>query len=449
MGLTRDQQRRARARAREHRRAGELLPIEALTHDGLLIRSDGAFVRYLEVVPSNPLVLDPDGCARMTRGFTELLTRLPAGFSVQCYAQATPVSLDDLLARGRAETDAATEPLLRSDEPLKRAQGEALRRLAACTEDSLRVHAEDQAAVDVRYVLVVPWDPAALGVGERHRVRPRRRGGAPLQRPLAEHLRIARESLQHADRLRSALSGLDMTASLMTGPEIADLLWTRFSPAAAALKARKPSAEEPPVAAPLDNEADVERARTAAVRLRDAICQGELDLLDRHRLGVDGGLEHTIYVSRRPSGPSTAGCCTRCRATSHGRSRCTSTCATARRSATGTTAEPAGSGASTKAPPTAARGRTARSTSSRPSSRSSSRSSAPVPRRCVTSRSTRPSAGRGRARTPPRCAMRSSPPRVISAASSTRRCRSARRCSPTCGRRASRSGSTPRDAPTR
>ena len=298
--MTSNRKRIPRGHARDHRRAGDLLPIEALTHDGLLVRSDGAFVRYLEVVPSNPLVLDPDGCARMTRGFTELLTRVPAGFSVQCYAQATPVSLDDLLARGRAETDAATEPLLRSDEPLKRAQGEALRRLAACTEESVRVHAEDQAAVDVRYVLVVPWDPAALGVGERHRVRQRRRAGAPLQRPLAEHLRIARESLQHADRLRSALTGLDMKATLMCGPEIADLLWTRFSPAAAATRARKPSAQRPPIHAALDDEVDRDRARTAAVRLRDAICQGELDLLDRHRLGVDGGLEHTIYVSRRP-----------------------------------------------------------------------------------------------------------------------------------------------------
>ncbi len=175
--------RSTRAYGREHRLAGDLLPVEALTSDGLLIRSDGAFVRYLEVVPTNPLVLDPDGCARMTRGFADLLTRVPAGFSVQCYAQATPVSLEDLLARGRAETDAATAPLLASNDELKRAQGEALRKLAEICEESLEVHAAAQAAVDVRYVLVVPWHPAALGTGERRRVAPRRRGGDPLQRP--------------------------------------------------------------------------------------------------------------------------------------------------------------------------------------------------------------------------------------------------------------------------
>lgn len=290
MGLTLVKQ-----RANE-RRAGDLLPVEALTLDGLVIRSDGAFVRYLEVVPTNPLVLDAHGCERMTRGFTELLTRVPAGLSVQCYAQATPVSLDDLLARSRAETDAATEPLLAADDPLTRAQGDALRRLAACTEDSLRVHAEDQAAVEVRYVLVVPWHPDAL---ERPRLA-RRRKADPLERPLAQHLRCVRESLQHAERLRSALAGLDMKASLMPGPDVADLLWTRFSPAAASAKVRRPSAQQPPIYGSLDYEVDRDAARRAAVRLREAICQGEIDLLDRHRLGVDGGLEHTVYVSRRP-----------------------------------------------------------------------------------------------------------------------------------------------------
>ena len=286
----------ARAHARVSRHAGDLLPIEALTHDGLLVRSDGAYVRYLEVVPSNPLVLDPDGCARMTRGFTELLTRVPAGLSVQCYAQATPVSLEDLLAQSRAETDAATRALVASADPLKRAQGEALRRLAECTEESLQVHAEDQAAVDVRYVLVAPWHPDAIAAP-----RPRRRRRTdPLERPVPLHLRFTRESLQHAERLRSALAGLDMKASLMTGPDVADLLWTRFSPSAATMRMRRPSAQQPPVIATLDAEVDRDKACTAALRLRDAICQGELDLLDRHRLGVDGGLEHTIYVSRRP-----------------------------------------------------------------------------------------------------------------------------------------------------
>jgi len=169
---------RARGRGRPPRSTDELLPIEALTPDGLLVRADGAFVRFLDVVPGNPLVLDAHGCQRMTRGFTALLGRVPPGMSVQLYAQATPVALDEVLARSREETDAATAHLIAHADPLQRAQGLALRRLAAAHEDSLRVHAEEQAAVEVRYVLAAafrPDLPAAVPTTLR-RPRPPRRG---------------------------------------------------------------------------------------------------------------------------------------------------------------------------------------------------------------------------------------------------------------------------------
>jgi hypothetical protein len=63
--------------------AADLLPVEALGRDGLLIRSDGAFVRFLEVIPRNPLVMSEADCRRMAVGFTSLLGLLPAGQSVQ------------------------------------------------------------------------------------------------------------------------------------------------------------------------------------------------------------------------------------------------------------------------------------------------------------------------------------------------------------------------------
>ena len=87
------------------RAVGELLPVEALDQDGLLVRSDGAFVRYLQVVPSNPLVLDEQGCDRMTRGLTDLLLRVPTGTSVQLSAADGDIydwaySWDEWLAKG-------------------------------------------------------------------------------------------------------------------------------------------------------------------------------------------------------------------------------------------------------------------------------------------------------------------------------------------------------------
>src|SRR4051794_3374206 len=116
------------------RHAAELLPISALSPDGLLVRSDGAYVRALDVTPSNPLVLDEDGAERMTRGLAELLLRGAAGMSVQLYAQGDPGGLEVLLPRCREQTDAATAVLLGG--PEGGGQGEALRELAAVHERS-------------------------------------------------------------------------------------------------------------------------------------------------------------------------------------------------------------------------------------------------------------------------------------------------------------------------
>src|SRR3954451_18926200 len=90
--------------------AGDLLPVEALLEDGLLIRSDGAHVRYLEVLPRNPLVLDPDGAERLTAGFAAVLARLPAGQSMQLYVEARPLALDAVLEQFLGDAERALTP---------------------------------------------------------------------------------------------------------------------------------------------------------------------------------------------------------------------------------------------------------------------------------------------------------------------------------------------------
>ena len=282
--------------------AGDFLGIEALSQDGLLIRSDGAFVRYLEVIPNNPLVMDEEGCQRMTRGFTQLLQRVGADMSVQAYVQATPVALDELLARSRAQTDAATAALVDDADPALQARGQALRRLAAAHEESLCVHAEDMAAVEVRYVLVVPFLPdlpsKERGVRRAQRDVPKE---PALRRSLATHLRHATDSQRLAESLRSALAGLDMKSRTMTGPEIADLLWTRCAPhAARATPAQAPSRTALRTLGALNRAVDRDSAVAAARTLRESICQGTVDLSDPRRVSVDGDLEHTMFVARRP-----------------------------------------------------------------------------------------------------------------------------------------------------
>jgi hypothetical protein len=299
VALTLPRAARRRTGGSDLRYAGEALPVEALSQDGLLIRSDGAFVRYLEVIPTNPLVFDEDGCNRLTRGFTELYLRVPAGMSVQLYAQATHVALEDLLARMRVETDAAAAPLL--ELPDRRGRGQALRALAGIHEESLAVHAEDQAALEVRFVLVVPYLPDVASREPGRLRRPRRRRGPVLERDLGEHLHLVRESLQHTDQLRSALTGVDMKVRAMSGPEIADLLWGRLSPQMArTLPAQAPSRHALRALDNLDHAVAREQAVQAARRLRGALSQGALDFSDPRRVCIDGDLEHTIYVAKRP-----------------------------------------------------------------------------------------------------------------------------------------------------
>lgn len=283
--------------------ASELLPIESLSHDGVLVRSDGAFVRYLEVLPTNPLALDDDGCRRMTRVFTDLLLRVPAGMSVQMYAEASHVALDALLDHSRRETDAATADLASAEDPALRARAAALRQLAAAHAESLAVHAEDQAALHLRYLLVVPYLPGATGQTGLAGLKATRAGKRSdrLTHTLDEHLRILRDSAQHTDTLRAALSAGSMRARQLTGAEVADLLWSRFTPTVARMTpGQMPSRRELAALGSLDYAADAETATRAATRVRDAIATAPVDLTDMRQVRVGGDIERTIYVSRLP-----------------------------------------------------------------------------------------------------------------------------------------------------
>ena len=288
--------------------AGDFLPVEALGADGLLVRSDGAFVRYLEVTPTNPLVVDEEGVQRLTRGFTDMLLRVPGGMSVQLYAQANYVGLEKLLAAMRAETDGATAHLAASPERAQRAQAAALRRLAATHEEALALHAEDQAAVEVRFLLVVPMMPdrptrqaGTIPLLRERQTSRSRKQRDPLTRDLHEHGLLARESRTLVDELRSALRAVDMQAEVLNGPQVADLLFGRLSPSVArTLPGLAPSRSAPEIFGALDEQTELDAAVQRARGLRDAVCHGALDLTDPRRVRIDGDLEHTLYVSRRP-----------------------------------------------------------------------------------------------------------------------------------------------------
>ena len=209
---------RALTRRRERRRApgnaGVLLPVSALSEEGVLLRTDGAVVRYLEVLPPNPLVLDPSGCERLTAGFSAVLSRLAAGQGAQFYVEARPLAFETVRdayledverALGALEATAAARDSVR-----------ALGRLSETHVESLEHHAADHAAVDLRYVVVLPYRPVA----QRWAARARPAGWDAS----AGHLHAATQSLALADAVRSELEALDVGASLMDGRQVAALI---------------------------------------------------------------------------------------------------------------------------------------------------------------------------------------------------------------------------------
>jgi hypothetical protein len=281
--------------------AADELPAQALGRDGLLVRRDGALLRYLSVVPNNPLVLDESGCDRMTKGLVDALLRVPPGMSLQFYAQGDPVSREQLVARMRSETDGATAELVASGDTLKQAQGSALRTLAAMREEGFLENAEAQAALDLRFVLVVCFDPAQQTRGGSLLPGTRRRERDPLARTLTQHAAFARDSASLTEQLRTSLQALGLYVEHMDGPAVADLLWSRLAPTKCrAIPGQAPSAAPAAVLSSLDTEIDADQAVAAAAKLRRSVAQGAIDFRPARHVVVDGQLEQVGYVSKRP-----------------------------------------------------------------------------------------------------------------------------------------------------
>ncbi|RKQ90501.1 hypothetical protein C8N24_0306 [Solirubrobacter pauli] len=281
--------------------AGDFFGVEALFEDGLLVREDGVFVRYLEIIPRNPLVMDERDCEELAAGFGALVRQIPAGASAQFYVDATPLRLADVLARYRTQVTNATAPL-EAGGPEHQQRAAALRALAAVHAESLTQHADDHAAVQVRYVAVLPFDPAlASRRPGAIQLRPARRA-AVLERDVEAHQRLARESQRYTDGIRSELGANGLQARALDGSEIADLLWRRGAPRAAhADAAVAPSRHATQLLASIDTQADLERAKRGAQGLRDVLAQGAIDDHSSHRwLGIDGDLEQTVYLSNVP-----------------------------------------------------------------------------------------------------------------------------------------------------
>ena len=215
---------------------------------------------------------------------------------MQIYIDARPVNLTQLLADCRREVQASAGPVPSVEDGDRLAL--ARWRLYAAMEESLRLHADAQAAVQVSCYVVVPLVPrqsvarAALAWAKRSRL-----PTASLERPVQAHRRAVREQLAHTDALRSELEAEGMATELLDGEQVLRLLWARLNPTKAD-HPHRPAPAGVEVLGELDAPADRDLARHAALRLREQIAQSSLDFRASHQhVVVDRDVEQTILIA--------------------------------------------------------------------------------------------------------------------------------------------------------
>jgi hypothetical protein len=276
---------------RRERCAADLLGVAAIGEDGLLVRGDGEYVRYLEVGSVNPLVVDQAEGERISAAFSQVAARLPDRQSLQLYVQGTPLDLENVLAEEthRCEQAAGAAEDIGEDE-----RATAIRRLGIAQEQSIRATALTVAPVSLRFLVICPWRPTGRpllwGGGSRRTLRVK----------ASVHERALRDSLRHAEGVRSDLEAMGVPARPLDGREVLDLLHCRFDPDAR-LAGELPASFMCPevIASPVAGE-DAQDADERASTLASAICTAELGLSERSHVKIGSCAEEVFFVSLAP-----------------------------------------------------------------------------------------------------------------------------------------------------
>lgn len=271
--------------------SGDLLGVAAIEPDGLLVREDGSYVRVLEVEVVNPLVLDPAEAERVSAAFGQVAARLPDRQSLQLYVQGTPLALDEVLAE---ETHHCEQAAGAAQDIGEHERAQAIRRLGIAQEQSLRTHALTVAPLELRYLIVCPWQPHGRVFAFATRSR------RALRVKADAHERARRDSLRHCEGVRSDLEAMGLAGRVLAGAEVLDLLHRRFDPDAALAGGLPASFMAPHVVDELVAGETTEAAGERAQALAEAICTAPVNLTDRSRIGLGETLEQVFYVSLAP-----------------------------------------------------------------------------------------------------------------------------------------------------
>lgn len=276
---------------------GSALPVALVEPDGLILTTDGRYVRVIECdrVP-NTITADPSELARIEDCFAHLCRIIPDRHGLTILAQTDPVPIDDALA----DDDRATEIAAARDRiDGQGALAAARKRLMEATRQTVRAAAgAEQPAVAARWWVVIPHRPAIEDGRERLRAS---WAGARGRTLWETHREAAIESLRLADQVDGALRRAGIDTWLLDGTQTLALLWERLHPAAD----HDPSFDELAAAcqiAAATSPRDAARARQATL---EAICANPSAGIDtgKHPAWLrhdDGTLEETIHLATPP-----------------------------------------------------------------------------------------------------------------------------------------------------
>ncbi len=256
----------------------ELLGLESISEDGLILRSDGCYVRCLQSGAVNAIVMDPGEAERLSGAFAQIAARLPDGQSLQICAHARPLDVPSLLEEQRARSERAARAADHAGAP---GRGEALRRLGELQRESLSETAARARPLELAFLVVCPWKAQPTGLLRR------RRPDGPA------HERAVRDSLRHCQAICAELDALGLQSRPLDGAEMLELLGERFAPDAGVLS------PDPAVLAPTDSDAN-EGDAAGSHALAQSVCTSELDMRSPGHLRIGRTLERVQHVTLAP-----------------------------------------------------------------------------------------------------------------------------------------------------
>jgi hypothetical protein len=87
-----------------------LLGVETVDRTGLVVTSEGAFVRIFRVVPVNPPLMSGEEREKAAATFARLISSLQADERIQVLVEGRPVNLAELVGECRREVQACAGP---------------------------------------------------------------------------------------------------------------------------------------------------------------------------------------------------------------------------------------------------------------------------------------------------------------------------------------------------